>query len=251
MADVEIELHDNVGILKLNKGVTNPLDLGFLNEILNKLNELENDPNVNSLILTSTNNKFFSIGFNLPVLIEQTREEVISFYTTFNRLCIEIYTFPKPTLAVITGHAVAGGCILTLCCDHRFIAEGHKLMGLNEVKLGVPIPYPGACMLQQIVGIREASKIMEVGDFVEPTDSLKIGLVDEIIILKELLPRSIEVAKRMGELPNDVLNQIKSNRTQLVDDMVQTFLSEKEHKFIECWYTDDTQGRLREAAKKF
>jgi enoyl-CoA hydratase/carnithine racemase len=251
MARTEIESQDNLGILKLNNGVTNPLDLGFLNEILTKLHELEKDPNVISLILTSTNNKFFSIGFNLPVLIEQTHEDVMEFYTTFNRLSMDLYTFPKPTIAAITGHAVAGGCILTLCCDQRFIAEGHKLMGLNEVKLGLPIPYPGACMLQHIVGIRQAGMLMEIGDFYESTDSLKMGLVDKIIPLESLQPGAIEVAKHMGQLPSDILNQIKSNRIQLVEDMVEPRLAEKEKKFIECWFSEDTQERLSEAVKNF
>ena len=251
MTLTEIESHDNVGILKLNNGVTNPLDLGFLNQILDDLQKLNEDENVASVILTSNNTKFFSIGFNIPTLIKQPQGNVISFYTTFNRLCMELYTFPKPTLAVIPGHAVAGGCILTLCCDHRLIAEGHKLMGLNEVKLGVPIPYPGACMLQQIVGVNQAGKLMKVGDFYEPPESLKMGLVDQVIPADDLLPKSIEKAKEMGELPNDILNQIKSNRTQLVEDMVLPRLAEKEQKFIECWFSDDTRGRLQEAAKKF
>ena len=251
MTLVEIEKKDNVGILKLNNGVTNPLDLGFLNEILDNLDKLKNDPDVTSVVFTSNNTKFFSIGFNLPVLTKQNQSEVISFYTTYNRLCMELYTFTKPTVAAITGHAVAGGCILTLCCDQRFIAGGHKLMGVNEVKLGVPVPYPGACMLQQIVGVRAAGMMMEVGDFYEPPDLLGMGLVDQVIPLDDLLPKSIEKAREMGELPNDIYNQIKSSRTELVENMVMPRLAEKEQKFIECWFSEDTRKRLVEAAKKF
>jgi enoyl-CoA hydratase/carnithine racemase len=246
-----IELNDSVGILKLNNGITNPLDLGFLNEILDNLDNLKNDPNVASLVLTSGNNKFFSIGFNLPVLIDQSRDEVTTFFSTFNRLCMDLFTFPKPTLAAIPGHAVAGGCILTLCCDQRFIADGHKLMGLNEIKLGVSIPYPGACMLQQITGIQNAGKIMELGDFYEPPESLEMGLLDQVIPLEDLLPRSIAKAKEMGELPAEVYGLIKNERTRLVQDLVQANLAMKEEKFIKCWFLDDTRGRLREAAKKF
>ena len=99
----------------------------------------------------------------------------------------KLFTFPKPTAAAISGHAIAGGCILTLCCDYRYIAEGRKLMGLNEIKLGVPVPYVADCILRSLVGFRHAREIMESGDFYQPETSFQKGLVDAVLPLENVL----------------------------------------------------------------
>jgi len=132
------------------------------------IEKIKHDANVKGIVLTSSNEKFFSIGFDIPGLFEFSKEDLSNFYRSFNQLSIALNTLPKPTIAAITGHAIAGGCILALCCDYRFIAEGRKLMGPNEIKLGVPIPYPADCILRSLVGTRNAREITDNGDFYEP-----------------------------------------------------------------------------------
>jgi enoyl-CoA hydratase/carnithine racemase len=142
MMMIRTEYHDKVAVVKLNRGITNALNLQLVNELAETLHGVKHDSDVHSLVLGSSNEKFFSIGFDVPELFELTKSDFKFFYQTFNRVCLDLYTLPKPTIAVITGHAIAGGAILALCCDYRFIAEGRKLMGLNEIRLGVPVPYP-------------------------------------------------------------------------------------------------------------
>lgn len=251
MTSVEVESHDKVTLLKLKRGITNALSLEFLEEISKNLNELKDDASANSLVLTSENYKFFSIGFDIPILYELNRNEMKIFYQTFNRLSLDLYTFPKPTIAAITGHVIAGGCILTLCCDYRIISEGHKLMGLNEIKLGVPIPYPGDCILHQIAGSKYAKEIMESGDFYEPENSLQMGMVDQVVPLENVLPESIKKAKILGEMPKDAFFMIKRNRVEMVENRILKHINEKEQFFLDCWFSDDTRKRLKEAMKKF
>jgi enoyl-CoA hydratase/carnithine racemase len=74
-------------------------------------------------------------------------------------MCLEMLTISKPLVAGIAGHAIAGGCILSLCCDYRFISEGRKLIGLNEIKLGVPVPYVADCILRKLIGHRLARDV--------------------------------------------------------------------------------------------
>ncbi|MHC4861235.1 MAG: enoyl-CoA hydratase/isomerase family protein [Planctomycetota bacterium] len=167
---VRMEHRDGVARLTLCRGVTNPLSLELLRELAGHLEVAMLDEDVRALVLTSESDKFFSIGFDLPRLLELDREGFAEFYRTYNRRSMDLYVFPKPSVAAITGHAVAGGCILALTCDERYIASGRKLMGLNEVKLGVPVPYPGDCILRQIVGSRPAREIMEGGEFLPAED---------------------------------------------------------------------------------
>ena len=135
MKMIGVEYHDQVAIVRLDRPATNAINLQLVDELAEALEGVKRDADVRSLVLTSSNDKFFSIGFDIPQLFDLTREDFRSFYQAFNRMCLDLYTLPKPTVAAITGHAIAGGCILTLCCDYRFIAQGRKLMGLNEIML--------------------------------------------------------------------------------------------------------------------
>jgi enoyl-CoA hydratase/carnithine racemase len=175
----------------------------------------------------------------------------MQFYQAFNHLSIELFALPIPTVAAITGHAVAGGCILAICCDHRFIAEGHKLMGLNEIKLGVPVPYPAHCILHQLVGDTDARDLMYLGEFLEPESALKASLVDRVLPIDEVRTQAIEFAATLGGLSHSAFRVIKQNRTQPVVTRIHEQLAEKESIFVEHWYSDDTRRNLRAAIKKY
>jgi enoyl-CoA hydratase/carnithine racemase len=248
---MKIEHKDNVAILRLTNGVTNPISLELIKDISKNLKKLKEDSSVGGVVLTGSNNKFFSIGFDLPNLYKQGEKQIRTFYKSYNRLCLNLYTFPKPTVAALTGHAIAGGCILALCCDYRVIASGKKLMGLNEIKLGVPVPYPGDVILKQIIGTRYAQMIMEMGEFFGPESLLQMGMVNEIERIKIVLERSIRQAKLLGEYPSSAYRIIKTNRVENVKDHIIENLEEKEQYFLKCWFSDETRKLLKEATKKF
>lgn len=248
---IDIEYHDKAIVLKLNRGITNAINLQLVVELAENLERVRDNTDVHSLVLASSNDKFFSIGLDIPQLFELTKEDFRFFYQSFNRVCIDLYTLPKPTAAAITGHATAGGCILALCCDYRFIAEGRKLMGLNEIKLGVPVPYPADCILQQIVGTPSAREIMDTGEFYQPEALLQMNMVDQVLPLEEILPKSIEQAESLGALPHKAFEMTKRNVVETVEAQILTHLAEKEQLFIERWYSEEARERLKEAIKKF
>jgi enoyl-CoA hydratase/carnithine racemase len=236
---IRTEFCDEVAVLKLSRSVTNALDLQLVSQLAENLQKVSDDSDVQGVVLTSSNEKFFSIGFDIPELFRLPKDDFRVFYQTYNRVCVDLYTLPKPTMAAITGHAVAGGCILALCCDYRFIAEGRKLMGLNEIKLGIPVPYPGDCILQHVVGTRNAREIMGTGEFYDPEALLHMGVVDQV------------KAKLLGALPHEAFGMIKRNRVETVEAHILKRLAEKEEFFIECWFSDEARKRLKEAIKKF
>jgi enoyl-CoA hydratase/carnithine racemase len=248
---LDIEYKDNVGIIKLNHGTTNALNSELIRKLTEALHVIKNDSEVRSLVLSSANEKFFAIGLDIPELFNLTQEEFTKFYHSYNSMCMDLYSFPKPTIAAITGHAIAGGCILTLCCDYRLMAEGRKLMGLNEIKLGVPIPYPGDCVLRQLIGIKMVREITDMGDFYDSKTLLQIGMVDEVVPIDQLLSTAIEKAHKLGSLPLDAFQKIKRNRIEAVEYQMRKNLAEKEKLFVESWYRDATRERLKEAMKKF
>lgn len=124
-------------------------------------------------------------------------------------------------------------------------------MGLNEVKLGLPVPYPGHCILQDIVGTRNAREILGIGEFYHPEESLQRGMVDQVLPLEQVLPKSIEKAELLGSLPHEGFGMIKGNRVEMVQARILAHLAEKERFFVECWYSDQAQVLLKEAVKRF
>jgi len=248
---ISVEYRKNVAIVKLQRSITNPINLEFVHELTDVFQKIKDDSEVHGLVLGSSNDKFFSLGFDIPSLFELNEHDFKVYYQSFNRMCLSLYTLPVPTIASITGHAIAGGCILALCCDYRFIAEGKKLMGLNEVKLGVPVPYPADCILKCLVGIRDAREIMELGEFYRPEELLGLGMVDTILPLEEVLNASIQKADEFATLPREAFNVIKRNRVGSVEEQILKRLEEKEQIFIELWFSEEARTLLKEAMKKF
>ena len=251
MRTITVDYQDTVVIVKLSRGVTNVLDMELVKELGEFLERVQQDSRVSALVLGSSNDKFLSIGFDIPQMFELPREDFSTFFGEFNRVCLSLYTLPKPTIAAITGHAVAGGCILALCCDYRFIAEGRKLMGLNEIKLGVPVPYLIDCVLRYTVGTRYARQIMDTGEFYGPEDSLRMGLVDEVLPVGEVMAKATERARLLGAWPREAFAMIKRNRVEEIEQRVLAQREEKERLFVDCWYSDEARQRLREAIDKF
>lgn len=248
---IRVVCHNNIMEAILDRGVTNVLNLEFINELTEIVHRVRSDSNIRGLVLGSVNDKFFSMGFDIPQLFELSRSDFKVFYRAFNRACIELYTLPKATIAAITGHAVAGGCIIALCCDYRYIAEGKKKMGLNEIKLGVPVPYPVDCILRQIVGFRNACEILDTGEFYLPPELLQMGMVDRVLPLDQVRQKATEKVRLLSTFSTRAFSMIKQNRTEQVEAQIQEKLEEKEEYFIDCWYADETRERLKEAMKKF
>lgn len=251
MKFIDVECREGTDIIRLTRGVTNAINLELIKELSGCLASIKEDTSISGIVLTSANNKFFSIGFDIPGLIKLKTSEFKEFYQSFNQLCIALYTFPKPTVTAITGHAVAGGCILTICCDYRYIADGRKLMGLNEIKLGVPLPYPADRILRQIIDDRAVRQILDTGDFFPPEDTIKMGMVDEVLPIDKVVAKSIEKVKSITTLSLDAYNMIKRNRTEKVEAQIRGSLLEKEKVFIEMWYTEETRRKLEAALEKF
>lgn len=247
---IKLESDGNICILSLNRGITNAINLPLINEISTNLLKLREDKEIQGVVLTSSNTKFFAIGFDIPEFLNLHQEEFTKFYTAFNKLCLDLYTFPKPLVAALTGHTTAGGCILALCCDYRFIAEGRKFMGLNEIKLGVPVPYVGDCVLTQLVGYNKAREITDFGEFYLPEQLLKFGMVDEVFPIDDLLKKAIEKAKKLGFAP-EAFSIIKKNRVEKIENKILKSLSAKEKAFIQLWYSPECRKLIQKAAKKF
>jgi enoyl-CoA hydratase/carnithine racemase len=248
---VSIEHQNQIAILKLNREITNAINGDLVLALDSALKSQTADPDVLGMVLTSSNRKFFSIGLDIPNLFALGEEDFRSFYQSYNQMCLGMLTTPKPLVAGIAGHAIAGGCILGLCCDYRFISEGHKLIGLNEIKLGVPVPYVADCILRKLIGHRLARDVMDSGGFLEPEEAYRLGMVDRILPVEEVVSQSVEKARELSSDSLEAFTLIKSSRVHALKREVTAQLAEREEAFIKCWFSDDARVRLKEAISKY
>ncbi|NIM94958.1 MAG: enoyl-CoA hydratase/isomerase family protein [Anaerolineales bacterium] len=246
-----IEHQEGAAVIKLNHGVTNAINSELVHELASTLENLTGDDDVLGMVLTSANEKFFSIGLDIPSLYDLPEEAFRAFYQSYNQLCLVILTCPKPIVAAITGHAIAGGYILALCCDYRSVAAGRKFVGLNEIKLGVPVPFVADCTLRRLVGHRIARDIMDSGEFYEPAEALQLGLVDHVVSADEIIGFSTMKVQAIASASLPAFSLIKNNRIRPINAEIQASLLVREEAFIERWYSSDTRHQLEEAMSKF
>ena len=248
MTKVLIEDHDSLAIIRLNNGVTNAISPALVEDLLVSVKQVEGK--FHGAVLAG-GDKFFSIGFDLPELLKLDREGVTRFFYNFNLAAFDLFTIPLPTVCAIAGHATAGGNILALTCDYRFAPEGKKLIGLNEVKLGVPVPYLADLILRKIVGDRAATEMLYGGELMPFSEAEKIGLVDEVLPQDKVEDRALEKVAELAALPRPAFEAIKATRVEAIRILYEENYKPKHETFLDCWFTEQTQELLAEAAKKF
>jgi len=250
MAHVKTEQQDGIFIISLTSGVTNPINLEITQAILNELRSAsENISDISGLLLTSANNKFFSIGFDIPTLLELDKDGLVEFYDSFNELCLNLFSFPRPTISALTGHYVAAGCIIAACTDHRFLAAGKAKTGITAVKLGLPVPFLAEQIVRQRLENVYSNEILTTGELYDSDWAQQSGFVDDVKPQESLL----------GEAISFILNNTNSDgyiisKKKIVAPIVQTYLENKEQdkiKFINKWFSEPVQNALHEATKKY
>lgn len=248
MPKVIIEAHDAVAVLRLNNGVTNAISSELVDDLLEAVKQVKNE--FNGMVLTG-GDKFFCIGLDLPNLLQLDRPDMTEFYARFIQAVFDLYTLPVPTVCAIDGHATAGGAIFAVSPDFRLVSSGRRFIGFNEVKIGIPVPYLVDLMLRQIVGDRFATELMFGGEFVEPEEAQRIGLVDDVVDTEDLEEKAVAKIAELAALPACGLTTIKNNRIEAVKSSYEEKRSADPDWFLDCWFNPAVQELLKEAAKKF
>lgn len=248
MEQVSIEAHGDVVLLRLANGVTNAIGPTMVDDLLEALQTVQ--LNYRGMVLAG-GEKFFSMGLDLPLLLTLDQDDMAQFFDRFNTAALALYTLPMPTFCAMAGHAIAGGTILALTCDFRYAVPEKKMMGLNEVKLGVPVPYLADLMLRQIVGDRTATPMLFGGEFLSLTEARDMGLVDETASIEALEEQVLSRAADLAAQPSPAFAETKASRTETVRIRYEQHGKAKNKAFIKCWFTPEVQRLLKQAAGKF
>ena len=177
-------------ILQLNRGKVNAINHEMILELQEVFRDLENNPEVRGVILTGQPH-YFSAGLDLIELFQYDKKQISDFFEVFGALYQQLVRLPKPFISAITGHAPAGGCVLAVTSDNRYMAEGDKyVIGLNEVAVNVQISQNLSEAYAFWIGDGRASRYILEGKLLSGREALSAGLVDELWPLERVLERA-------------------------------------------------------------
>src|SRR5262245_12112907 len=155
------------------------MDPPLVGELLAAAREAGDDPAVAGVLLASTHPKVFCPGLDLVELFALERESMHAFMLRFAEMTWAWFALPKPVVAAVSGHAVAGGCIRAMTPDWRVIVPGAQI-GLTEVKIGVPLPWSIALLLRHTVSPAAYTRVALLGRNFQGDDAIAAGLADEL-----------------------------------------------------------------------
>ena len=154
----------------------NALGTQTMTALLAKLGEANGAP-----VLLSGSGGAFSAGLDLKEVASLDDRAMLAFLELLERTMTALYQHPAPTVAAVNGHAIAGGCILALCCDRRVVSADPRIkIGVNEVALGVEYPPRTFEIVKRRVPAQHIEEVVLGAGLVDPSGALRLGLVDEI-----------------------------------------------------------------------
>lgn len=241
---VDVNNEDGIVTLTLTRGKVNALNGSVINELRETFELLESDLAARAVILTGQG-KFFSFGFDVPEFIAYTKEQFQDFVTDFTNLYRYLFTYPKPLVAAINGHAIAGGCMLTLPCDVRLMVNGNAKISLNEINFGSPVFAGSTEMLRFWVGGANATEILYSGSMYTADEAASLGLVnevtDEIALAGRARARALELALKSPPAFSNIKALLRESAVREMVAREQDSI----RKLVDIWYSDRTRALLR------
>lgn len=240
-----VSKEDGVATVTLSRGKVNALNEATVEELYVRFRSLEGDASVSSVVLTGAG-KFFSFGFDIPEFLEYSRESFTRYLRLFTRFCTHLFLFPKPVIAALNGHTIAGGCMLALACDQRLMAAGKGKISLNEINFGSSVFAGSTAMLKACVGERAARDVLFSGSMFSAEEALTLGLVDQVVPQEDLMLLAARAARELGGKSAAAFRSVKSLLRKPVADEAAGREEASIREFVEIWYSPETWKNLKE-----
>ena len=235
---LSVEQKGEVALLHIDRPPVNALDHQLLAEGAAMLEELGADPP--PAVVIAGREGCFCAGVDLklaPTLDAEGQREMVE---GINRLFGGWYSFERPVVTAVTGHAIAGGFILALCGDVRVAATIGR-HGLTEVRAGMP--YPGAAMavVRAELPPPAARELVLGGELIDSARALELGAFDEVVSPSSVIPRALERARKLAEIPPGAYSTVKRQlRGPALEEMAPAMRGED--PLAESWTSAETAG---------
>lgn len=236
---------DGISTLTLNRGRVNALNRAVVDQLRALLETLESDREVRSVVFTGSG-KFFSFGFDIPEFLSLTKEQFTDYLVKFCDLYRYLFLYPKPIVAAINGHAIAGGCMLALACDYRVIASERAKISLNEIAFGSSVFAGSVEMLRFWTGSANATHILYSGSLYPAEEAKRLGLVHEVVPEGDYMVVARKAASDLAAKSLPAFASIKSLLRRSIADEMRRRETESIKEFADIWYSEATWAKLQD-----
>lgn len=249
MSTIRVEDRDGgVRVLTLDRPPANAIDEQLLGDLHAALDLARDDSRVRALVVAGAG-AFFSGGFDLaapPRDAAATR----ALGRLYRDSHLKLLAIPKPTVAMVAGHAIAGGLVLALACDYRLGAEGDYRVGLNEVAIGASFPRVAFEIVRLRLPHARAAELLLGAALYPAGQAPRLGVVDELLPADALGDTVLRRAARMGAFPREAYAHTKA---ALIEDALRRVMSEPpdaEDRTAAVWTTPESRAaRARQREK--
>ena len=244
MSFMHVSKDVEIATVTLSRGKVNALNEPMVEEITKSFEDLAIDNEVRSIIFTGSG-KFFSFGFDVPEFLSYPKNDFIKYLEKFTNLYTYVFHFPKPIVAALNGHTIAGGCMLATACDYRLMVTGKAKISLNEITFGAPVLAGSVEMLKYCVGSRNAQSILYSGAMYSAEEAFQLRLVDQVSSEDDLTEDARKVAQELAQKDSSAFRSIKHLlRKPAAEQMIKR---EKDAilEFVDIWYSEQTWENLK------
>lgn len=241
---LDIDEQPDLITVTMSHGRVNAQDIELLQAISDAFRSRAGDPRP---VVITGEGRSFSAGVDLKRLVEGGPEYVEQFIPALCEAFLAIFEHPRPVVAAVNGHALAGGFIIVAACDARVGVAGPAALGVTELLVGVPFPSVPLEIVRYAVGDPIAGDLIYTGRRMDVDECLRIGLFAEVVEDAEaLLPAAACRARTLGALQQPAF---QISKRQLRRDTLERIARRREQDDVEVtsvWAHEDTLAAITE-----
>jgi enoyl-CoA hydratase/carnithine racemase len=245
MSGIRIEKQGALAVLRLDKARGNAIDEPLAEDLVRAAAELGADPAVRGVLLASAHPKLFCPGLDLLALYEYDRAGMERFISKFGAAVLGLFALRKPVVAAVAGHAVAGGCVLALTADHRMLRRGSQI-GLNEVRVGIPLPWSVAILLKNAVAPAALSRVALLGLNFKDEEAVAYGLGHEVVEGEGFENACLA---RLQEFADRDTSAVGTTKAYLRDAALREMRAQeaaRQGEFLDAWFSPVARAKIKE-----
>jgi len=244
--NITLEKKDGIAKLTINRPPVNVVNYETLIEINTALENLGKDDETKVLLIRGSGSRAFCAGVEVKDHIGEMMPRMMS---EFDRMFRLLRSLGKPSIAVVNGVALGGGCELVAGCDMAIAAEKAEL-GQPEIKLGGLAP-AAAALFTRIMGEKKAFELILLGENISAKEAERIGLVNKVVSEEELDATAEELARRFLDKSSLSLKLVRDALYRCTDTAEFDKAVQKGTELgIKTWETEDGQEGLKSFLEK-
>lgn len=243
MDKVLLKVEEDIAIITISNPPLNILDADVVNGLLKVTSDICKYDKVKVVILTGTGTRAVMAGGDIksfPNLIQKGESVAYQGSKFLQEPLNAIMNLPHPTICVLNGLALGGGCELALSCDFR-IAEEHVEIGLPEIKLGLFPGAGGTQRLSRLIGTSKAKELIFTGDSISAIKALEIGLVNKVVKSDNGLQEAYALAHKLKRHSSKALQYAKLAIDDGLNNSLEKGLEIEARYFSKVFQTEDVK----------